>query len=696
MIKDKPLEEYFGCNVFSDDVMREMLSESTYEEFKKGAPLSMAIADEIAEAMKKWAMGRGATHYTHLFLPLTGLTAEKHDAFINPDRNGKAIMEFTGEQLVKGESDASSFPAGGIRATFEARGYTTWDTTSPVFLKEDKAGVTLCIPTAFCSYTGDALDKKTPLLRSCDALSNAAVRVLRLLGDSKTQKVVATVGPEQEYFLVSKEHVEKRKDIKITGRTLFGAPAPKGQEMDDAYYGSLRENVALFMKEVDTELYKLGIFAKTKHNEVAPCQHELACVYSAANTAVDSNYMVMETLKKCADHYGLVCLLHEKPFKGLNGSGKHNNWAISTDGGVNLLKPGKDPLHNLEFLVFLATTMEAVSLHGGLLRASAGNPSNDHRLGGNEAPPSVISMFLGDALDKVCESIIKGNDEVRLDRGTLDLGATALPAFKRDDTDRNRTSPFAFTGNKFEFRTVGSSASIAGPNTVINSIVADSLWRFAERIENAQDKRSAAYDVVRDIITKHYPRIVFNGNGYSEEWAEEAKRRGLPVLKSSIEAYGEYTREESVKMFEALGVYTRAELESRYEIRMEKYFKLNNYECLTMLDMARQEIIPAISKYLKYLAQSVSAMSQLGLDAVVETDIIYRIKPLYEKLYATTAKFEIELEKAEAMPVMDGAKYMHDVVLPLAGQIRDYADSIEPMVSKDYWPMPTYADILFY
>ncbi|MBQ7876561.1 MAG: glutamine synthetase III [Clostridia bacterium] len=697
MEKKTPLTEYFGCNVFSDDVMREMLSSDTYEEFKKGSPLTMEFADEIAEAMKTWAMSKGATHYTHLFLPLTGLTAEKHDAFINPDpKTGKAIMEFTGEQLVKGESDASSFPAGGIRATFEARGYTTWDTTSPAFLKEDAAGVTLCIPTAFCSYTGEALDKKTPLLRSCDALSHAAVRVLRLLGDDKVQKVIATVGPEQEYFLVSKEHVEARKDIKITGRTLFGAPASKGQEMDDAYYGTLRENVALFMKEVDTELYKMGIFAKTKHNEVAPCQHELACVYSAANTAVDSNYMVMETLKKCAEHYGLVCLLHEKPFRGLNGSGKHNNWAVSTDTGKNLLKPGKDPLHNLEFLVFLAVTMEAVSLHGGLLRASAGNPSNDHRLGAHEAPPSVISMFLGDALDKVCESIIKGDDEVSLDRGTLDLGASALPAFKRDDTDRNRTSPFAFTGNKFEFRTVGSSASIAGPNTVINSIVADGLWKFAEKIENATDKRSAAYDVVRDIITEHYPRIVFNGNGYSEEWAKEAERRGLPVLKSSIEAYGEYTKEESVKMFEALGVYTRSELESRYEIRMEKYFKLNNYECLTMLDMAKQEIIPAIGEYLNYLVGVVSDMNMLGMEAIVEKDMIDKIKPLYEKLYFATNEFEVEVRKAEKMPINDGAKYMHDVVLPLAEKVREYADTIEPMVSKEYWPMPTYADILFY
>ena len=466
--------------------------------------------------------------------------------------------------------------------------------------------------------------------------------------------------------------------------------------MDDAYYGTLRENVALFMKEVDTELYKMGIFAKTKHNEVAPCQHELACVYSAANTAVDSNYMVMETLKKCAEHYGLVCLLHEKPFRGLNGSGKHNNWAVSTDTGKNLLKPGKDPLHNLEFLVFLAVTMEAVSLHGGLLRASAGNPSNDHRLGAHEAPPSVISMFLGDALDKVCESIIKGDDEVSLDRGTLDLGASALPAFKRDDTDRNRTSPFAFTGNKFEFRTVGSSASIAGPNTVINSIVADGLWKFAEKIENATDKRSAAYDVVRDIITEHYPRIVFNGNGYSEEWAKEAERRGLPVLKSSIEAYGEYTKEESVKMFEALGVYTRSELESRYEIRMEKYFKLNNYECLTMLDMAKQEIIPAIGEYLNYLVGVVSDMNMLGMEAIVEKDMIDKIKPLYEKLYFATNEFEVEVRKAEKMPINDGAKYMHDVVLPLAEKVREYADTIEPMVSKEYWPMPTYADILFY
>ncbi len=697
MMNEKPLEEYFGCNVFSDDVMREMLSEKTYEEFKKGGPLKKEIANEIAEAMKKWAMGKGATHYTHIFIPLTGLTAEKHDAFINPDpKTGKAIMEFTGEQLIKGESDASSFPSGGIRATFEARGYTAWDTTSPVYLKEDAAGVTLCIPTAFCSYTGEALDKKTPLLRSCDALEKEALRVLRLLGDNETKRIIATVGPEQEYFLVSKEHVEKRKDIKITGRTLFGAPAPKGQEMDDAYYGSLRENVACFMKEVDRELYKLGIFAKTKHNEVAPCQHELACVYTTANIAVDSNHMVMETLKKCAEHYGLVCLLHEKPFKGLNGSGKHNNWAISTDTGKNLLKPGKDPIHNIEFLVFLAATMEAVSVYGGLLRASAANASNDHRLGGNEAPPCIISMFLGDALNMVVESIIRGDEKVSLDRGTVDLGASTLPELKKDDTDRNRTSPFAFTGNKFEFRTVGSSASIAVPNTVINTTVAKCLKSISEKIENAENKKEAAREAVREIFKKHYPKIVFNGNGYSLDWMEEAKKRGLPCLKDSIDAFGEFTKEESIKMFEEMGVYTRAELESRYEIRMEKYFKINNYECLTMLGMARQEILPAISEYLNYLATSVKSMTQLGLDAVVERDIIFRIKPLYEKLYATTAKFEVEIEKAEAMNILDGAKYMHEVVLPLANELRDYADSIEPMISKDYWPMPTYTDILFY
>ncbi|MGM9552544.1 MAG: glutamine synthetase III [Clostridia bacterium] len=697
MSNEKPLSEYFGCNVFSDDVMREMLSEKTYAEFKKGGPLNKEVADEIAEAMKKWAMSKGATHYTHIFMPLTGLTAEKHDAFINPDpKTGKAIMEFTGDQLIKGESDASSFPSGGIRATFEARGYTTWDITSPVFLKEDASGVTLCIPTAFCSYTGEALDKKTPLLRSCDALEKEAIRVLRVLGDTKTKKVIATVGPEQEYFLVSKEHVEQRKDIKITGRTLFGAPAPKGQEMDDAYYGSLRENVACFMKEVDRELYKMGIFAKTKHNEVAPCQHELACVYTTANIAVDSNHMVMETLKKCAEHYGLVCLLHEKPFKGLNGSGKHNNWAVSTDSGKNLLKPGKDPVHNIEFLVFLAATMEAVSIHGGLLRASAANASNDHRLGGHEAPPCIISMFLGDALDKVVESIINGNEDVSLDCGTVNLGASTLTKFKKDDTDRNRTSPFAFTGNKFEFRTVGSSASIAGPNTVINAIVASSLKGIAEKLEKAEKPREEAFDVVREIFKKHYPKIVFNGNGYSEEWAKEAERRGLPNLKDSIDAFGEFTKEESVKMFEEMGVYTRAELESRYEIRMEKYFKVNNYECLTMLDMARQEIIPAVSEYLKYLATAVNGMNQLGLEAVVEKDIIYRIKPLFDRLYAVTARFELEIEKAEAMNIIDGANYMHNVVLPLAEELREYADSIEPLVSKDYWPMPTYADILFY
>lgn len=697
MTNETPLSELFGCNVFSDAVMREMLSQKTYEEFKKGGPLTLQVADEIAEAMKTWAMSKGATHYTHLFLPLTGLTAEKHDAFITPDgMSGKAIMEFTGEQLIKGEPDASSFPSGGIRATFEARGYTAWDTTSPAFLKEDASGVTLCIPTAFCSYTGEALDKKTPLLRSCDALSAQAVRVLRALGDTESTKVVSTVGPEQEYFLLSKAHVEARKDIKITGRTLFGAPSPKGQEMEDAYFGSLRENVACFMKEVDTELYKLGIFAKTKHNEVAPCQHELACVYSAANISVDANYMVMETLKKCADHYGLVCLLHEKPFKGLNGSGKHNNWAMSTDTGRNLLKPGKDPVHNIEFLVFLAATMEAVSENAGLLRASAGNPGNDHRLGGNEAPPSIISMFLGDALDKVVESIISGDETVSIDCGTVDLGASTVPAFHRDNTDRNRTSPFAFTGNKFEFRMVGSSQSIAGPNTVINTIVADSLKRIADKLEKAENPKAAAHDIVKEIFTKHYPKIVFNGNGYSDEWVAEAERRGLPNLPSSIDSFSQYTTEKSIKMFESLGVYTRAELESRYEIKMEKYFKINNYECLTMLDMAKQEIIPAISDYLKYLADTVNSLNGIGIEAAVEKDIISKIAPLYQKLYAATNEFEKAIREAEGLDIIEGAKNVHDVVVPLADEVRGYADAIEPMVSKDFWPIPTYADMLFY
>ncbi len=700
MTNETPLAELFGCNVFSDAVMREKLSEKTYEEFKKGGPLSPEVADEIAGAMKDWAMSKGATHYTHLFQPLTGLTAEKHDGFINPDGlSGKAIMEFTGEQLIKGEPDASSFPSGGIRATFEARGYTAWDTTSPAFLKEDASGVTLCIPTAFCSYTGEALDKKTPLLRSCDALSKQAVRVLRALGDDKTEKVISTVGPEQEYFLLSKQHVEARKDIKITGRTLFGAPSPKGQEMDDAYFGSLRENVACFMKEVDTELYKLGIFAKTKHNEVAPCQHELACVYSAANTAVDANYMVMETLKKCADHFGLVCLLHEKPFKGLNGSGKHNNWALATDTGKNLLKPGKDPVHNIEFLVFLAATMEAVSENSGLLRASAGNPGNDHRLGGNEAPPSIVSMFLGDALDKVCESIIKGDEKVDLDCGKVDLGASTIPEFEKDNTDRNRTSPFAFTGNKFEFRMVGSSASIAGPNTVINTIVAKSLAGIADRLEKAEDKKSAAHDIVKEIFTKHYGRIVFNGNGYSEEWVKEAERRGLPNLPASIDSYDQYNTEKSIEMFESMGVYSRGELESRFEIRMEKYFKINNYECLTMVDMAKQEIIPAISDYLRFLSDTVNSMASIGMEATVEKDIIGRIAPLYQKLYAATNELETVTREAEAKAQQDiiGAAHdMHDVVIPVAEKVREYSDAIEPMVSKDFWPMPTYADMLFY
>ncbi|MGN1098683.1 MAG: glutamine synthetase III [Clostridia bacterium] len=690
----------FGCNVFNDSVMRNRLPEKVYKEFRKtvktGAPLSEEVADVIAECMKNWAMEHGATHYTHWFQPLTGVTAEKHDGFIEPDGNCRAIMSFTGSSLIKGEPDASSFPSGGIRATFEARGYTAWDCSSPAFLKKDQGATVLCIPTAFCSYTGEALDKKTPLLRSAEAISKQAVRVLRALGDAETKRVISTVGAEQEYFLIDKKSYASRKDLIITGRTLFGAKPPKGQEMEDHYFGIIRDRVSEFMHDVNMELYKLGVFAKTEHNEVAPCQHELACIYSESNIATDHNQLVMETLKRVALRHDLVCLLHEKPFDGINGSGKHNNWALSTDGGENLLKPGKNPQHNTRFMLFLSAVIEAVNLHGDLLRASAANVGNDHRLGGNEAPPSIISVYLGDELAEVVNAVIEGREAAVKGKEEMEFDVAAITSIDRDTTDRNRTSPFAFTGNKFEFRMVGSSASIAGPNTVINTIVADSLKRIADRLEAASDVEAEAQAVIKELLANN-SRIIFNGNGYSQEWVEEAARRGLPNLPQSIDAYPAYITDKAIKLFGDNNVYSEVELRSRYEVKVEKFVKVTNYEALTMLDMARQEIVPAVGDYAKYLAESIASMEAVGAEAVVEKEILAKVNPLYKELYEATKALDSAIKASAAIENLDEqAKAYKKDVIGAMDAVRKAADSLELIVAKEFWPMETYSDILFY
>ena len=690
----------FGCNVFNDSVMRNRLPEKVYKEFRKavdtGVSLPEEVADVIAECMKNWAMENGATHYTHWFQPLTGVTAEKHDGFIEPDGNCRAIMSFSGASLIKGEPDASSFPSGGIRATFEARGYTAWDCSSPAFLKMDEGATVLCIPTVFCSYTGEALDKKTPLLRSSEALSKQAVRVLRTLGDTETEKVISTVGAEQEYFLVDEKSYADRKDLIITGRTLFGAKPPKGQEMEDHYFGTIRDRVSSFMHEVNTELYKLGVFAKTEHNEVAPCQHELACIYSESNIATDHNQLVMETLKRVARHHGLVCLLHEKPFAGINGSGKHNNWALSTDGGENLLRPGKDPQHNTRFMLFLSAVIEAVNLHGDILRASAANVGNDLRLGGNEAPPSVISVYLGDELADVVDAVVEGKEAAVKGKEEMAFDVAAVTSIDRDTTDRNRTSPFAFTGNKFEFRMVGSSASIAGPNTVINTIVADSLKKIADRLEAASDVQAEAAALIKEMLTDN-KRIIFNGDGYSADWIAEAERRGLPNLPQSIDAYPAYITDKAIKMFGEHKVYSEVELRSRYEVKVEKFVKTTNYEALTMLDMARQEIIPAVGDYAKYLAESIASLENVGVSAAVEKDILAQVTPLYEELYASTKTLDTAIKASAALAELDeqAKAYKKDVISAM-DSVRAAADALELIVAKEFWPIESYSDILFY
>ncbi|HIU15100.1 MAG TPA: glutamine synthetase III [Candidatus Ventricola intestinavium] len=688
----------YGSHVFGDKEMRERLPRAVYKSLKAsmatGKELDPVVADATAAAMKEWAIEKGATHYTHWFQPLTGTTAEKHDSFINPQEGGGVIMELRGKELIKGEPDASSFPSGGIRATFEARGYTVWDITSPAFLYDNGNTQTLCIPTAFCSYTGEALDKKTPLLRSMEAIGKQALRICRLFGDTATQKVIPCVGPEQEYFIVDRQTYLRRKDLIFTGRTLFGAMPPKGQEMEDHYFGAIKERVSNYMKDVDVELWKLGIPAKTEHNEVAPAQHELAPIYNTANVATDENMLVMNVMKKVALRHGLVCLLHEKPFAGVNGSGKHNNWSLVTDTGSNLLNPGKEPQENWQFLLLLAAVMKAVDEHAGLLRVSAANPGNDHRLGANEAPPAVISMFLGEQLTAVVEHIIQGSHESVPSASIMRVGVSTLPFIRRDATDRNRTSPFAFTGNKFEFRMVPSSGCIADANVVLNTIVADALGAFADELEQAEDFDSAMKALVRREMTAHR-RIIFNGNGYTEEWLAEAKRRGLPNMRSMVDAIPNLMQRESIELFKRQGVYSEKELLARAGVLCELYAKTVNIEALTMIDMAGKDILPAVIRYTTSLASSVTAVESAGADASVQRELLARVSVLLRQASTALAELRRCQEKAVTLTGMEQARYYHDEVCRAMEILRAPVDHLEMICDSEIWPIPTYGDLLF-
>ncbi|GAB2045431.1 glutamine synthetase III [Agathobaculum sp. TL06] len=690
----KNVPELFGSMVFNETVMRERLPKDVYKKLKQtmreGTAIDAEVAPVVATAMKDWALSKGATHYTHWFQPLTGITAEKHDSFISPTDDGGVVMEFSGKELIRGEPDASSFPSGGLRATFEARGYTAWDPTSYAFVKDG----TLYIPTAFCSYTGEILDKKTPLLRSMDALSTQACRVLKLFGKD-VKRVTTTVGPEQEYFLIDKADYAKRKDLIFTGRTLFGAMPPKGQEMEDHYFGSIRPRVAAFMQELDEELWKLGIFAKTKHNEVAPCQHEMAPVFTTTNIATDHNQLTMEVMRRVAERHGFVCLLNEKPFEGVNGSGKHNNWSISTDTGENLLEPGKAPSGNLQFLLFLTAVIKAVDEYQDLLRISVASAGNDHRLGANEAPPAIISMFIGDELQAILDAVEAGRDYTDMAKTKMDLGVSALPDIQKDTTDRNRTSPFAFTGNKFEFRMLGSSLNIACPNIMLNTAVAEELRQFADELDGAADFQAALTALLRREIKAH-KRIIFNGNGYDESWVAEAEKRGLLNLKSTDAALPHYTDEKNIRLFETHGVYTKLEMESREEAVIEEYYKTLHIEALTMRDMARREILPACLSFERTVADGALAKKQLGLAGGAETRLLTQVSALNDALERAVSTLE---EAVEAAPKADAetlAHYYHDEVIPCMDAVRKPADALERMVGKEYWPFPTYADILFY
>ena len=695
------IEEIFGSKVFTRATMRERLTKNVYMEVTKimdqGGELPPAMADVVAKAMKDWALENGATHYTHWFQPLTGITAEKHDSFVtHPDENGKMLMAFSGKELIKGEPDASSFPSGGLRATFEARGYTAWDITSPAFLKEDATGVILCIPTAFCSYKGEALDKKTPLLRSMEALSQQALRIVRLFGNTEATKVVASVGPEQEYFLVDREKYLKRPDLIFAGRTLFGAPAPKGQELEDHYFGTIRERIGAYMKDLNLELWKLGVTAKTQHNEVAPAQHELAPIYETANIAVDHNQLVMETMKKVAGRHGMTCLLHEKPFAGVNGSGKHNNWSIGTDNGVNLLDPGDTPNDNIQFLLVLSCIIKAVDTHADLLRQSASDVGNDHRLGANEAPPAIISVFLGEQLEDVVKQLVETGEAAHvLQGGRLDTGVSTLPDFEKDATDRNRTSPFAFTGNKFEFRMVGSADSIGSPNTTLNAIVAEAFCEAADILEKADDFDLAVHDLIKEYLTRHQ-RIIFNGNGYSDEWVAEAERRGLPNIKSMIEAVDTLTTEKAVKLYEKFGIFTKAELESRKEVLYETYIKTINIEALTMIEMASKQIVPAVIRYSKSLADTVLAVKEAGADASVQAQLLGEVSRKLSDMKSALSGLEEAVSRAgEIGDVREKAFFYKDVVKEAMTGLRKPADELEMLVDKKVWPIPTYGDLIF-
>lgn len=695
------VEEIFAKNVFTLGKMKARLPKNVYEEVLKvmneGGELSKAAANVVAKEMKDWAVENGATHYTHWFQPLTGITAEKHDAFVaHPDEEGRMLTEFSGKELIKGEPDASSFPSGGLRATFEARGYTAWDITSPAFLKESGCGMILCIPTAFCSYTGEALDKKTPLLRSMQALSEQALRIVRLFGNTGATKVTASVGPEQEYFLVDKDLYMQRTDLMFAGRTLFGAPAPKGQEMEDHYFGVIRERVGAYMKDLNEELWKLGVTAKTQHNEVAPAQHELAPIYETANIAVDHNQLVMEAMKRVAIRHGMRCLLHEKPYAGVNGSGKHDNWSITTDNGVNLLDPGDTPNENIQFLLVLACIMKAVDTHADLLRQSASDVGNDHRLGANEAPPAIISIFLGEQLEDVVNQLIETGEATSVkEGGRLRTGVKTLPDFKKDATDRNRTSPFAFTGNKFEFRMVGSADSIASPNTTLNAIVAEAFCEAADRLEKAEDLELAIHDLIKEYMSEHR-RIIFNGNGYAPEWLEEARERGLPNIKSMIEAAGTLTTDKAVRLFEKFRIFTKVELESREEIIYETYAKTINIEALAMIDMAGKQIIPAVVKYTRTLADTVIAVKEAGADASMQMDLLKRVSVRLAAMQTALTRLEQVEEEASAMTdAKEQAFFYKDVVRTAMEELRAPADELEMMVDKEIWPIPTYGELMY-
>ena len=693
MCETKKLPELFGSLVFNEGTMKERLSSASYSAWKKcvteGTPLDLSTANEIAEAMKQWAVEKGATHFTHWFQPMTGVTAEKHDSFIAPAGGGKILMEFSGKELVRGEPDASSFPSGGLRATFEARGYTAWDPTSFAFIKEGS----LCIPTVFCSYSGEALDKKTPLLRSMDEVSRQAVRILRLFGDTETKRVTAQVGPEQEYFLIDKALYEKREDLRMCGRTLFGAKPPRGQELEDHYFGAIRPRVAAYMKDLDETLWALGVLSKTKHNEVAPAQHEMAPVFSDANSACDQNQLAMEMMKKVADRHGLVCLLHEKPFAGVNGSGKHDNWSLSTDTGKNLFKPGSTPRQNAQFLLFLAAFIKGVDDYQEFLRATVAFPGNDHRLGAQEAPPAVLSIFLGDELSAVVDSIINDTDFQSTGKRTLKIGVDSLPAIPQDNTDRNRTSPMAFTGNKFEFRMLGSSQSISGPNITLNTIMAEELEQFADELEVSRDFQADLEKLIRRVFTEHQ-RIIFNGNGYDEAWLEEAKKRGLSNLTSTADALPMYTAPKNVDLFVKHGIYTKEEIEARAEIHIENYSTVICIEARTMTDMIRRQILPAVSAFAGDLCSRAGTKKDLGACCQYEVSTACQIGSLTDALMAASDKLETDLSAIPA-DAAEAMRYSHDVLIPDMDTARRAADQLETLTSSDRWPFPTYSDLLF-